>query len=345
LKNKGSITCKQKLERNQQMKSNTKVQLDTQAVTALCAAAGLRDIERIEPMGAGEFNAVYAFDSGGRGYAMKIAPGADVPVMTYEQNMMRSEVFWYEQLRKHTDIQTPEIVYTDFSRSLLQSDFFIMSRIPGKQMNEMDLSPEEKAAATAMLPRMASQIHRIRHKGFGYPQCGYYDSWDQALVAMTEAIIRDADAMGKPCENGKKTIGFIHKHRDILRRAACRMVNFDLWEANILCERDGDGIQYTWIDPERGFWGDPMMDFICFETDKPLKDKRVSLAAYNQGAEHPVNIGREEEIRFAFAQAYLGLIMEVERYYRYVPGDEGWTRNDRVYETLIAGAFSCLETM
>ena len=52
------------------------------------------------------------------------------------------------------------------------------------------------------------------------------------------------------------------------------------------------------IDPERGFWGDPVMDFICFEFDKPLKQKTASLHAYNSLAQRTLTAGCEEEIRF-----------------------------------------------
>ena len=38
-------------------------------------------------------------------------------------------------------------------------------------------------------------------------------------------------------------------------------------------------------------------------------------------------LGCDEDIRYAVALGYLALIMETERYNRYVPGDEGWERN------------------
>lgn len=325
------------------MKSNTKVLLEPQAVAALCAAAGFPDAARVQSLGAGEFNAVYAFDSGGERYALKIAPDSRQPVMTYEKNMMRSEVFWYGQLRKHTGIRTPEVVRTDFSRTLLPSNFYIMRYVGGKQMNEMDFSPAERADAVKMLPQMAAQIHRIRHNGFGYPQCGYFKTWDLALEAMAGSIVRDAAAMGKPCENGERMLSLIRAHRAVLEQAPCRMVNFDLWESNILCERTAEGIRYAWIDPERGFWGDPVMDFICFEFDKPLAGKQNSLLAYNQIAGRLLVPDRETEIRYAFAQAYLGIIMEVEKYYRYEPGDEGWSRNEQVCGFLFGSAFGKLK--
>ncbi|MBN1776890.1 MAG: aminoglycoside phosphotransferase family protein [Clostridiales bacterium] len=314
-------------------------------IKKLCRSAGFVKIENIHPLGAGEFNAVYAFDAGGEAYALKAAPAEATPVMTYEKNMMRSELFWYEQLRTHTDVGIPEIVYTDISRSLLPSDYFIMRRIPGKQMNETQFTPGEKEAAAALLPQIAAKMHRIEHNGFGYPQNRLFDTWVQALHAMAEAMVKDAEAVGQSCENGEKTLRYIRKHAAVLDRVPCRMVNFDLWEANIICERTPDGFRHVMIDPERGYWGDPVMDFICFEFGKPLKEKKASLRIYNQLAEQPITIGRGKEIRFAFAQAYLGVIMEVERYYRYVPGDEGWTRNDRVCKLLFDGAFSCLEEM
>jgi hypothetical protein len=237
----------------------------------------------------------------------------------------------------------PKIVHADFSRSLLPSDFFIMYRIPGKQMSETQFSPEERITASALPPQIAAKMHRIRHEGFGYPQNGFFDTWALALYAMTESMVQDAAKMGKSCENGEKTLGYIRQYAAILERAQCRMVNFDLWESNIICEPTADGFRHVMIDPERGYWGDPVMDFICFEFDKPLKEKWASLHAYNRIAEQPILASHENEIRFAFSQAYLGIVMEVERYYRYMPGDEGWTRNDMVCKQLFDGAFACLD--
>ena len=325
------------------MISKTKKELTSQEIKTLCASAGYEEIENIHPLGAGEFNAVYAFDAGGKPYALKVAPAADTPVMTYERNMMRSELFWYEQMRVHTDIALPEIVYADLSCSLLPSGFFIMQRIAGKQMNETQFTPEEKQKADLLMPQIAAKLHRIRNDGFGYPQNGLHDTWAKALYAMTEAMVEDAAKMKKPCENGEKTLMYIRKHAEVLKRVPCRLVNFDLWEANIICKPTESGYHFVMIDPERGFWGDPVMDFNSFGFGKPLREKQEGLQLYNRIAEQPIAIGRGEEIRNAFAQAYLGVIMEVERYYRYVPGDEGWTRNDQVCAFLFNNAFACLD--
>ena len=76
--------------------------------------AGFQEIQNIKPLGAGEFNRPVRLRFGREGvYALKIAPDARTLVMTYEKDMIRSEIFWYKQLRAHTDITTPEIVHTD----------------------------------------------------------------------------------------------------------------------------------------------------------------------------------------------------------------------------------------
>ncbi|MBE0601126.1 MAG: aminoglycoside phosphotransferase family protein [Firmicutes bacterium] len=325
------------------MISKTKQDLTAQEIKQLCASAGFTGVENIHALGAGEFNAVYAFDAGGKPYALKVAPSADTPVMTYETDMMRSELFWYGQMRAQPEIAIPEVVYSDLSRSVFPSGFCIMQRIAGMQMNEIQFTEAEKGIASAVFPQIAAKLHRIHGEGFGYLQNGLHDTWAKALYAMTVAMVEDAAKMGHPCENGEKTLRYIRRHQAVLERVPCRMVNFDLWEANVICEPAQNGYRYVLIDPERGFWGDPVMDFNCFGFGKPLREKPEGLAVYNSVAEQPVSAGRGEEIRNAFAQAYLGVVMEVERYYRYVPGDEGWSRNDQVCDFLFQNAFARLD--
>lgn len=121
------------------------------------------------------------------------------------------------------------------------------------------------------------------------------------------------------------------------------MFNFDIWPSNILCRRVNGEIKYAWIDPERSFWGDRILDFVCLETAVPLADKKASLAAYNSVAEKPVVITEEEKIRYAVAQDYLGLIMETEKYFRYTPHHFGWWRNVFFSKWLFKAAFRVLE--
>lgn len=325
------------------MISRTKYKIDNATIEKLFNSAGIDGIEEISPLGAGEYNAVFNVKVCGKEYALKIAPTDDVPVLTYEKNMMASEVFWYKQMREHTSIDVPEVYYVDFEKKLIPACYFIMEKLPGQQLDKMEFSKEEKTDMESVTAKMAAQIHKIKNDKFGYIQSGLYDDWYQAINAMVKAIINDCAAKGRKSKRGERLLTLIDKNKAVLEKAECSMVNFDIWPPNIICRNENGKINYAWIDPERSFWGDRIADFVCLETTVPLADKKASLAAYNSASEKPVNITEEENIRYAVAQGYLGLIMEVEKYFRYTPRHFGWWRNVIFSKIIFKNAFKVLE--
>jgi len=325
------------------MISRTKYPISNQEIRFLCERAGIGTMESAQPLGAGEYNAVYLVLTSLGEYVLKIAPPESIPVMTYEQGMMNAEIFWYEQMREHSNIRVPRIIYADVSKSVFPAEFFFMERVPGKQLNEMDFSEEEKAAAAGTTARMAAELHRIKGDRFGYLQMGLHDDWYQAYRAIIESLVADGKRRGRKSRRGERLLRYIDQYSAVLKQAPCCMVNFDIWAPNILCERTEAGVQYAWIDPERSFWGDAIWDFICLELFTPLAQKKKSLNAYNDSTDVPVLATREENIRYAFAQAHMGLIMEIEKYYRYTPHHRGWWRNVYVSGFLFRHAFDTLK--
>lgn len=105
------------------------------------------------------------------------------------------------------------------------------------------------------------------------------------------------------------------------------MVNFDLWDSNVLYIEETGRI--CWIDPERGFWGDPVADFITIGPGQkaPLSAKQKELEIYNNLAQEKIHLTEEAEIRYALAVCYLALIEEVEKYVRYEPDNPTYIRN------------------
>jgi aminoglycoside phosphotransferase (APT) family kinase protein len=324
------------------MISRTKHDVDDDIVKKLMASVGLEGATEVAPLGAGEYNAVYAVATDGGNYAVKIAPRPDVPVLTYEHGMMSAELFWYGKMRE-AGINVPEIRHADFTHGIIPSDWFVMDRIDGTQMDLMRFTPPEETEAFAATARLVARIHGRKNDRFGYVQSGLHDDWYQAIRAMAADLVADAARVHRTTRRGERLLALVDRHRDILRAADCVMVNFDVWPPNILCRRTHDGMEYTWIDPERSFWGDPICDFVCLEMFAPLAEKKATLAAYNAVADHPVRATREERIRYAVAQGYLALIMEVEKYYRYTPLHFGWHRNVVVSAKLYADAFAALE--
>ena len=324
------------------MISRTKYTLDEASIQNLFEQAGISGVISAAALGDGEFNAVYLVRAGGRDYVLKVAPPDSAPVMAYEHNMMQSEVAWYDVLRQHTAIRVPEVYAADFSRRLLPVPYFIMEYMPGDPLNKAALSTEERAQVDRMLPAMAAQLHAIRSDRFGYPQNGLFGTWYDAIRAFVCQALNDCGRKKRRSRRGERLLKLIGRHRAVLEPVEGCMVNFDIWPANILVQRGESGIQLGWIDPERSFWGDRMLDFVCFAFHEPLAGKADVLTAYNAAAETPVTPTREEQIRFAIGQGYLALIMETEKYYRYSITNYGWWRNVIACRMLYRAAFEAL---
>ncbi len=309
------------------MISRTKFEIDEKTVEKLFSKAGISGIKSISPLGAGEYNAVYEVIAD-RAYVIKIAPKDNMPILTYEKDMLNAELFWYSQIREKTDIRVPEIYYSDFSREIIPAAWFIMEKLEGKQRNEIQMGKAEKKTIMPMTAEMLSKIHRIHNNKFGYIQNELYDNWYLALCAMIENLLRDCRKIGKRTRHGEKFLAYVKENRSIFEKAECCMVNYDLWDPNVICRRGENGeIKYAWIDPERCFWGDRVMDMLCLGILQELDEKKPAIDSYNAKAERPIEINREIKIRYAAAQALIGLIMNTEKYYRYTPHHIGWWRN------------------
>ena len=325
------------------MVSRTKYLLDDKTVARLFENAGITGITSIAPLGAGEYNAVYAVKAD-KAYVLKVAPAADTPILTYEKEMMKSEVYWYSLLRTQTDIRVPEVYFADDSKTLIPTAYFIMEKLEGTQMDQFQMTADEKTECSRKVAQMVAQLHQIQNTEFGYLQNGLYGNWYDALTSMLENLICDAERVGKKSPKGRKLLAYAQKYEHILKEVPCTMVNYDAWMPNMLCRRLENGeIEIAWIDPERSFWGDKIFDFICLEFPKPLSKKTLSVRAYNEVSGQPILCSREECIRFAFAEGVMALIQEVEKYYRYTPHHFGWWRNVLSAAMLYKQAFRTLE--
>ena len=254
--------------------------------------------------------------------------------------MMESEVFWYEKMHENTDILCPEVYVSDFSKSIIKSNCFIMQMMEGEPLWAVSLSDSEYENVQRQKIEMLTKIHRIKNDRFGYRQSGLHDTWYEALKSMAGSLVSDCKALGYETPDGEKFISYIDKHAGLLGSVPCRMVNFDLWDSNVLYH---DG-KICWIDPERGFWGDPVADFITLGTGQkaPLVAKQKEIDIYNETAEEKLVLSGETEIRYALSVCYLALIEEVEKYVRYEPDEPNYIRNTNDAREMYDMAFNVL---
>ena len=236
--------------------------------------------------------------------------------------MLATELYWYDQIRQHTDIRVPKILYSDPAGNLCGAPWVVMERLPGVHRDKCPLSNAEKHRRTA---EMVAQIHNVPGTGYGYVQNGLYENWADAYISMIENLLADARRMGKTSRRGQRLLAYARQYRAVLAAAPCVMVNFDLWSSNILCHTVDGQTRFAWIDPERSLWGDPVLDFLPLESfTAPLDKKILSLTTHNALCQVSVQVNRETRLRYAFAQGLLALIQEVEKYYRFTPLSQGW---------------------
>lgn len=323
------------------MKSRSKLKFDDATIVRLFERAGIPGAGNITPLGAGEFNSIYAADAGGKAYAVKIAPADASRTLTYETDMMRQEVDYYALMRDRAGIDVPAIYFSDFSSSLIPAPYFIMERIDGTSVDRADLSSSERSDVEQKTAELVAKLHAVRGERFGYRQNGLHDDWHLALSAMVENLIGDCRRFARKTKNGDRLLALVHANRAVLERVESRLINFDAWAPNILCTRKGGALRLVWIDPERSLWGDRIADFVCLEfMTMSLDGKARSLSAYNRVSDAPIAVGAGERIRFALMLGYLGLIMEVEKYARYTPFHFGWWRNVAACRLLFRHCFA-----
>ncbi|WP_029231182.1 phosphotransferase family protein [Butyrivibrio sp. VCB2006] len=323
------------------IKSKTKYEATPEEIRELFNTHKIGAVTDINPLGNGEFNAAYKVTCDNRvSYALKIAPPEGATVLTYEKNMMESEVFWYKKMHENTDILCPEVYVSDFSKNIIKSNCFVMQMMEGEPLWAVNFSDQEYENVQKQKIGMLAKIHRITNDKFGYIQSGLYDTWYEALKSMACNLVTDCKALGYETPDGEKFLRLIDKHEQLLRKVLCRMVNFDLWDSNVLYNNG----KICWIDPERGFWGDPVADFITLGPGQksPLSSKGKELEIYNETADEKIVLSDETEIRYELAVCYLALIEEVEKYVRYEPDETNYIRNTKDARIMYDMAFDIL---
>ena len=325
------------------MISRTKYDITREKIKEIFEKAGIHGAQDIEPLTAGEYNAVFSVSAGGNDYVLKIAPLPSVRVLTYEKDMMRSEVFWYETMRNKTDILMPKIYFKDFSRTLIPCDYFIMEKINGKTLDKAKLSDEEMKSVRRKTAHMIAELHKIGSDKFGYIQNTLYDNWYLALRSIFQNLVDDCRRAGKKTKRGEKALCLVDRYKSVLENVRGTMINYDLWNVNLICKEEDGRKRLYWIDPERSFYGDPIFDFICLDFMTPFEKKFGVKKAYNEKSDVKITNSQQEQIRFAFADLLMGLIQETEKYYRYTPRNFGWWRNVFSSSFVYKRGFAALE--
>jgi aminoglycoside phosphotransferase (APT) family kinase protein len=279
-------------------------------VEQILAAADLTEFT-VRPLGGGTYNDVYRVTSPEGDFVLKVSP-PDQPGLTYERHLMRTEAMFCTLGRAVAPV--PEVVHTDFSRTLVRGDALLTTCLPGEPL--FGRADVDRPLIRRQLGTAVAALHEITGPGFGYPQLGLHESWTEAFFAMFDAVKADAARFGVPLP----VIPLPKAVFDEVERPS--LVHFDLWDGNVL---SGSGLTGL-VDGERAFWGDPVAEFVSPALFGSIEDDVDFLTGYG------FRFTDSARVRLAAYQAYLYSIMLVER----VPRGSA----DPEFENLITAALT-----
>lgn len=306
------------------MDSRTKRRLQRDEIEALVrhAFGSEAKLALVRELTDGMFNASYAI--GLRGHSpvvLKVAPAPDTPLLTYEHDIMRTELAFYERVRKETSCPVPRVIASDLTRSIVSSDYFFMEMLNGTPLNKAKrrLSGDELERVKIELGEIAGKLSVIRDERFGYSQPGaraQAATWREAFLAMVANVLQDAE---------RYHVHLPRPPRDILAMFQARagaldtvtvpiLTHFDLWEGNVFIHRiQGVPRVEAIIDGERAFWGDPHAELVSIVLFGDIEAESTSFVrGYEAATGAPLGFTENLRERLLLYRTYLYLLMVAE---------------------------------
>jgi aminoglycoside phosphotransferase (APT) family kinase protein len=304
--------------------SLTKVDLSEAEIEALARNAfgtGVRLISA-RPADEGMYNAAYYLELSGAGPArafLKAAPPPGLPVLTYEHELLRSEIRVLGELAAAGVEPVPAVLASDLTRRIVDRDCLFMAWLDGALLSKVgpSLSLDERVGLRRQVGRIAGAANAITAPVFGYPgQPSLRGArWTATFALMVEALLDDARRFGAalPLDLGELRAAFACAQPLTDRVETARLTHFDLWDGNVLVRQGPSGWEVSGvIDWERAFYGDPLADVVSMTLFHNPPERAAVLEGLAEGWGRPAGLGEDEERLLHLYKAYLWLIMIVE---------------------------------
>ncbi len=274
--------------------------------------------QAIQELKDGWFNAAYSITlADGRELVLKIAPAQTVDVMSYEKQIMLTEVAAMRLVQQNPAIPVPHIYFFDQSLSVCDSAYFFMQKMPGANLEQLraTLEPTLQAAVDRQIGAIMREINSFTGSYFGYegnPELRG-TSWRATFIKIIDALLGDAK---------RKNVEFDYSYAEIrhavLNHATAldevtipHLVHWDAWNGNFFVQ---DAQIVGIIDFERALWGDPLME----AQFRPFYSESLSNFIQGYGK---ISFTPAEEQRCQLYSLYLALVMAIECYYRNYDSD------------------------
>ena len=291
------------------MKSRTKASVDRNTVRAMMRDAGIENIIDIKELKDGEFNVAFKVKTRDNSYVVKIAPPGDADVLTYERDLMATELAVYDLIAQKTDVRVPKVFYK--SSAVTGSPWYVMEFLQAKPMTKIKLTKAQLQHVMFELGQSVAKINGIKNNEFGYRQNGLKSTWEEAYNAMVSAVLSDTDRLGIRVPHRKKICRLIEQNARVLEEVTeARLIHFDLWKGNIFVNENGslEGI----IDTERAMWGDMYGEFVNLDFLGDFARNTAFIEGYNAVADEKIVISESTKKRMNLMRLYLALIIFTE---------------------------------
>lgn len=310
------------------MKSTTKAIVKEEQIIEAVKKFFNKEPKNLSELNDGCYNISYliTFDDN-QEMVMKIAPSNDTEILTYEKDIIKTELLFYKLTDAHTDINVPKIIGEDFSGEIIDSPYYFMTKVEGTPLNKVKgATPKKRIAIYKTIAEYMAKLHNIKGEEYGYitmqNKCIGKDCFNSLIVSV-DAIIADAH---------RKTIKLPFKEKkiyDVFKMAQNAfdeieypaLTHYDIWDGNIFVIENDDKLEVTGIiDFERGFYACPAADFCQVTHMVDLKHDKYFLQEYNKHANKKIEYSDALMARVWAYRFYLFLIMHVECDYRDVNG-------------------------
>ena len=114
---------------------------------------------RFELIRTGKFNTSFYVDAGGEQYVLRIAPPSDSVFLFYERDMMRQEPDIHALLLEKTAVPVARILAFDVSHTIIDNDYLLMERLPGRPLTEM--ASVDYASVLREVGRYLAETHAL----------------------------------------------------------------------------------------------------------------------------------------------------------------------------------------
>lgn len=218
----------------------------------------------IEELTEGYFNVAYKVSlEHAPSCILKIAPPEDALVMSYEKNIMMSEVLAMRTVKEQSDVPVAKVLFYDDSLSLIHAPYFFMEILEGASFNSIlsTLSPDVQSAIRTEAGGLNRKINSIQGNKFGYlgqPSLQGND-WYHVFSTMTELAFSDGERLSIDLKISKKQLfEDLETCKELFHEVKTPvLVHWDLWDGNIFVK---DNRITGLIDWERSLWADPLME-------------------------------------------------------------------------------------